>query len=252
MKKSARNILIIFLILVGGTGIFLYRTQSRFVLGKPGVKIAHTPIYGEKSNVVGQVSVSLPDSVPGYTVLHPPITDLELQILPPDTTYGRRYYVAQDNFTIQLNTILMGKDRTSLHPPEYCITGQGWQVVGQEEISIPMTRPVPYNLKVQKLTATIGFRAKDGSWEEYRGNFLYWFVADQELTPSRVERMWSMARELLTTGTVQRWAYISYFSYGPPAKEKEMLDRLTRFIQQTLPEFQIPPGTSTEQVAAVK
>jgi len=250
MNKRNLSIFLIFLVAVGGTGAWLMRVQGRLALGNPGVKLGNRPIYGEKSNVVSEVSVLLPEHVPGYKTISAPITDVELAMLPADTTFGRKYYYAPDRFNIQLNTILMGRDRMSLHPPEFCITGQGWRVGKSEVITLPMKRPVPYDLKIQKLPTMINFKDKNGEWAEYHGLFLYWFVTDELLTPSRFERMWWMSRDLLTTGTVERWGYISYFSYALPGQEDALLERMKSFIQETLPEFQIPPG-NVEQPAKV-
>ena len=44
------------------------------------------------------------------------------------------------------------------------------------------------------------------------GLYVYWFVADNQLTPYHGERMWWMARDLIRTGVLQRWAYVSYFT----------------------------------------
>jgi hypothetical protein len=116
-----------------------------------------------------------------------------------------------------------------------------------------MQKPHPYDLKITKLGAEISVMGKDGQAVEYHGYFLYWFVADGTLTPSRAHRMWEMAREMLKTGTVQRWAYVSYFSYAPAGHESALLERMKTFIQQTLPEFQIAPERqpTPSQVAAL-
>jgi len=245
MKKESVKIVLIFVVLMAFTAVFLVRMRSPR-LGNPGVKVGNAPLYGEKSNVVANTSVLLPEHVPGFHLDDPintPITHAELSILPSDTTFGRKRYIADDgsHFNVQINTILMGSDRASIHPPQFCITGQGWQITATEQINIPMKEPVPYDLKAIKLSTSIGLGRNQT--EELHGIFIYWFVADGKLTPSRGERMWLIARELLTRGKLDRWAYIAYFSTCLPGQENATSQRLISFIQQTVPEFQTTTGT---------
>ena len=50
--------------------------------------------------------------------------------------------------------------------------------------------------------------------QEVRGLYVFWFVARNEETDSHWQRIWWLTRDLLTTGVLQRWAYVSYFSAG--------------------------------------
>jgi hypothetical protein len=253
MNRESLKLFAVFLFLLGITALVLLRMRNPN-LGTPGVKVSNAPLYGEKSNVVAKVSVALPEQVPGFVLdnpSHTPISQMELSVLPLDTTFGRKRYLADDRsqFNVQINAILMGTDRASIHPPQFCITGQGWQITSTELIDIPIKKPVPYNLKAMKMNTSIGVRTRDGKTAELHGIFIYWFVADGLLTPSRGERMWLIARELLTHGKLDRWAYISYFSTCFPGQENATFERLRSFITATVPEFQITTGTP-ERVSA--
>ena len=136
----------------------------------------------------------------------------------------------------------MGSDRSSIHPPEFCITGQGWQITGSELIRIPMKKPGPLELTALKLNTALNRRQRDGQWGQIHGIFIYWFVADGKLTPYRGQRMWMMAKELLTKGELQRWAYIAYFSTCAPGRENATFERLKGFIQESV-QVQITTGT---------
>jgi len=70
-----------------------------------------------------------------------------------------------------------------------------------------------------------------------KGNFVYWFVADGETTPSHGERMWLMAKDLITNGVLQRWAYISFFTPCRPGGEEASYERLKQFISLTAPQI---------------
>jgi hypothetical protein len=250
MNKQVLKIFIIFAILVGGTAILLARAQSNFSAGKAGVKIGNAPLYGEKSNLVATVSVLLPDTLPGYTVQRLPITQLELGLLPPDTTYGRRVYVAPEGFRVQVNAVVMGSDRTSIHKPVYCISGQGWNITKTEEITIPIKDPYPYDLPAIQMTTTMIKGTKEHPIE-YRGIFIYWFVADGELTASHGERMWLTARDMFTKGVMQRWGYIACFAPGRPGQEKSLSDRLKSFIAESVPTFQTTAGKPVNEARRV-
>jgi hypothetical protein len=93
-----------------------------------------------------------------------------------------------------------------------------------------------------KLT-TSGTETKSGGQiVKWRGVFLYWFVADNALTEYHWERMWWMARDLIRTGVLQRWAYVTVFSPCYPGGEDAAFERMKRFISASVPEFQLAAG----------
>jgi hypothetical protein len=151
------------------------------------------------------------------------------------------------NFAAQVNVVLMGTDRASLHKPQFCLTGAGWTIIKTELDKIHMERPFAYDLPVIKLTVAGEFN-HEGRPVKVHGVYAYWYVADGELSaaPSGSDRMWSIARELITTGILQRWAYVSYFSYGPPGAEDEIYERLKKLISVSVPEFQLTPKAETQ------
>jgi len=248
MNRAALQVFAGFLILVGLAAGLLVRVRTHLVLGRPGVKVVAAPLYNEDTNLVATTSVYLPATVPDYSSVPLPITKLELGWLPPDTVYGRRLYSATDGFKTQLSVVLMGSDRTSIHKPQYCLTGAGEQIVGSEVVSVPMAKPSPYELKVMKLT-TRSEISSGGQFVPVSGLFLYWFVTDGALTPYHEKRMWLMGREMFTTGTLQRWAYIAYFAHCQVGHEAVLLERMKRFIAATVPEFQTTPSAADEKVA---
>jgi hypothetical protein len=66
-------------------------------------------------------------------------------------------------------------------------------------------------------------------------------VADREQTTDNFQRMWWLARDLLRTGVLQRWAYVSYFSVCAPGQEDAAFERMNKLIAASVPEFQAPP-----------
>jgi hypothetical protein len=114
-----------------------------------------------------------------------------------------------------------------------------------------MTRPFPYDLKVMKLTTSSTRAVSKGKFVTLSGMYIYWFVADGELTPSHGQRMWWMAKDLLTSGVLQRWAYIAYFARCIPGQEDALFVKMKNFIIQSVPEFQTTPAGDQPKLAAL-
>ena len=255
MKYKNLQIIAVFSMLVALTAGVLLRVRANYVLGTPGVKVANVPMYAafeKQTNLLSAVSVPLPERPLGHKseVVH--VTPAEIQMLPPDTVYGRRLYKSPDGLTTMINVVLMGTDRTSIHKPQYCLNGLGETIVGSEVITVPIAKPHPYDLKVMKLTTTADRRTTDGKTVKTSGLFLYWFVADGQLTPFHGERMWLMGKDLVTKGLLQRWAYVAYWSICYPGSEDAVLARMKEFIAATVPEFQTTTGERTPAAVALE
>ena len=237
--------------MVGITAAALVRVRANYVLGKPGVKLVNEPTFNEETNIVSDISAYLPDVIGEYrSDGHVPVQSIEQAMLPPDTVYGRRLYAGPDRFYSMISIVVMGTDRTSIHKPQYCLSGQGVEIIGSEVISIPIERPEPYKLSVMKLDTRTQKRLPDGSFAPRSGLFLYWFVTDGHLTPHHGERMWLMARDLLTRGHLQRWAYVAYYSECQPGDEEILLEQMKKFIAASVPEFQTTTGAAGATAAS--
>jgi len=245
MNRRIIQIVTGFLVLLCLSAGLLLHVRSNYSLAKPGVKLVNEPIYNERTNIVSEVTAYLPASVGEYTSSRiEPVALIEQSMLPPDTIYGRRIYTAPDGFQSMAHIVLMGTDRTSIHKPQYCLTGQGETIVKSEVISIPVLKPHPYDLKAMKLTTQSYRRNRAGEMVPVSGVFIYWFVADGYLTPDHLERMWLMTKEFVTTGRLQRWAYVAYFANCSVGKEDALTERLKKFIADSVPEYQLTTGSA--------
>ena len=249
MNRRAIQIVAGFVVMVGLTAVLLHRVQSNYVLGKPGLKLVNVPIYNEETNLVSETSAFLPERIGEYVSSRiEPVSEAEQTILPPDTVFGRRIYTAPDRFQALISLVVMGTDRTSIHKPQYCLTGQGQQIVSTEVISIPIAKPHPYELKAMKLTTRSERIGSGGEKIPVSGVFLYWYVADGHLTHNHRKQMFLLARQLITTGLLQRWAYVAYFANCAPGREAELTERLKKFVAESVPEFQVTAGEPKEFV----
>ena len=211
----------------------IHHLQSRQTLGRPGVlaePLPNSPRW----------RIPLPETVAGLTSEEVPPAPEELSGLPTDTSFGKRLYKLADGAPLLLQVVLMGRDRTSLHQPQYCLTGQGFLIEHTEEVRVPIARPQPQEIPALKLTASKVFETPGGQRVPVRGLYVYWFVADGAVTAHRSQRLWWMARELLRTGTLQRWAYVSCFAQCQPGEEEQTFARVKAFLAEAVPEFQRP------------
>ncbi len=234
--------LVVVLVLLGTTAFFLHHLQAGQRLGKPALRIVAEKLYDETGKVAATNSIDLPEKVLDYKSSPLEVTQLELNWLPPDTTYGRRRYTAPDDFIVDLSVVMMGTDRTSIHKPQYCLAGQGFGIDQMELTSITIERPRRYELPVMKVTTSKAITGANGAKTVLHGYFVYWFVADNLLTADHSQRMWWMARDLVLNGVLDRWAYVSYFVISPPGKESATYERLKQFIATSVPEFQLTTG----------
>ena len=235
MNRPKWIILIVALGLIGGGAGLLGRLQSNQKLGQPGVKTS--PIPDSR-----RLKVELPERVLDYTSEAVEVDKGTLEWLPQDTSFGQRLYRAADGVQTSVSVVLMGNDRTSLHKTEFCLEGQGWRIDrgASAETTVQMDRPRPYELPVMKFIATKRINA-EGRTMTARGVYVIWFVADDEYTPRHWQRMWWMARDLLRTGVLQRWASVSFFAQCAPGGEDATFERMKKLMAALVPEFQLVP-----------
>ena len=237
MNKQKWIILVVALSLMGATAALLKRLQAIQKLGQPAVKTC--PIPGSQ-----RLQVQLPERVLDCTSEELEVDKTTLGWLPPDTSFGQRLYRAPDGFLTAVNVVLMGRDRTSIHQSEFCMQGQGWVIdrSASSQTTVRMDRPFPYDLPVTKFIATKEVSIH-GQPVTARGIYVLWFVADNnEYTARHWQRMWWMARDLLRTGVLRRWASISYFAECLPGHEDATFERMKKFIAASVPEFQLVPS----------
>ncbi len=234
------------LVLVGGAAVLLIHLKATQRLGEPGVKTHAIP--GRINRIV-----ELPEKVLDYQSQAIDVDPVATNALPPDTSFGQRTYSAPNRFPVAVNVVLMGTDRTSIHKPQFCLTGAGWHIDQTERTTIPMDRPSRYALPVTKLTVTRQ-ELNERQPVTWRGIYVYWYVTDKALSgdPSGLQRMWWSARDLLTTGVLQRWAYVTCFVVCPPGQEATAYEQLQQFMAAAVPEFQLTPAPPSGAAVARK
>jgi hypothetical protein len=245
VNKQKWIMLVVALVLIGGTAGLLAQLRAHQRLGAPGVKT-------EPLDDPVRVQVVLPERVLNYTSKFVEVEELTRKTLPADTSFGQRRYEAPDGFSLSLNVVLMGRDRTSMHKPQFCLTGAGWNIdqAASKEDAVSIERPHPYKLPVVKLLSSRQVE-QNGRVETYKGIYVYWFVADGAMSASVTgfERMWWMMSHMARTGELQRWAYISCFAVCRPGQEDAVYSRMKEFMTAAVPEFQLTGGQGETVIA---
>jgi hypothetical protein len=240
MNKQKWIILVAVLVLLGGAGVFLSRLQNFQKLGSPGVKTRMV-------DTEQKIEVALPERVLDYTSDRIPTDKITTEMLPKDTCLGQRLYQAPDGFGIQMNVVLMGGDRTSIHRAEACLRGSGWVINKTDAAEVPIARPIAYTLPVTKLSLI----PEPGSpKQDHRAIYLYWFVTDDDYTRSQSQWMQRLLWNLVTKGVLQRWAYISCMAECPVGQEDATFERMKSMIAAAAPEFQIVPKPAENAITA--
>jgi len=234
MKHQKILILFVTLALITSAAAMLTWLKKNQRLGEPGIRATTTP---------GSIKMNfdLPAHVLDFTSIQVPEDKLVLDTLPQDTSFAQRRYTAPDGFWVNANIVLMGMDRTSIHKPEFCLPGQGWRIDQKTTVNIPIEGTNAYQLPVAKWLITNFIQTPDGKKTEVRGLYVFWFAADNEETASHWRRIWWLTRDLLETGVLQRWAYVSYFAICEPGQEGATFDQMKRLIAGSVPEFQMLP-----------
>jgi hypothetical protein len=239
MNNSRQKIFLfaLTLVLIGGTAGAVTWLKAHQRLGAPGLKAAPMP-----GNVM--MHLELPARVLDYTSTNVPEAQVVLDYLPKDTSFASRHYMAPDGAWAMANVILMGADRTSIHRPDYCLPGQGWQIRDKTEVKLSIADAPPYELPVMKWTISNSYTAPDGSQQKVSGLYVFWFVTENQTTDNFPAMLKSMLFHQLAHGVLQRWAYVSYFTVCPPGQEDAAFARIKPLIAASVPEFQLPPATA--------
>ncbi len=246
MNKQKAIVFLIVALLSTATASVLNILKNRERLGAPGVRLALGEVEFPDGKKVFTNRVELPETVLGYKSEPIVLSEVEINGLPADTTFGRRIYKAEDGFETLISVVLMGSDRSSLHPPQYCLAGLGWKIEREEEAEVRIDHPNVYNLPVRRLIVR-GDIQVDGRPVRMSGVYVYWFVADKKLHNG--QRLWGIDWQVLRTGILDRWAYVTYFSTCLPGEEEGTFNRMKEFITISVPQFQL---TSVETSVAAK
>jgi exosortase len=136
------------------------------------------------------------------------VTAVEREILPVDTGYSRKLYVAVADARQQvlLSIVLSGRDRTSIHRPELCLVGQGWTIgqAAQHRFAGP-GRDESFSASLLRVRREV---------QSPQGKVVvpqlvaYWFINGDRIVASHGQRFLADAWNRVFRGRADRWAYV--------------------------------------------
>lgn len=155
----------------------------------------------------------------------------ERRVLPPDTVIHKKKYAHPSGDRVVASIVLSGADRSSIHRPELCLTGQGQSIQRSwvHEVSLPGRDP----LRIMVLDMTRRWRDSEGVEHVHPFYYAYWFVGQERETHSHYGRMVWMAYDRIVHNVAHRWAYIAVTG----AREDNYVDQIDSFIQTIYPQM---------------
>jgi EpsI family protein len=168
------------------------------------------------------------------------VTAVERAILPADTGFARKNYVAVADATqrVFVSVVLSGRDRTSIHRPELCLVGQGWTITGAgtERFGYPGRPEASFAATVLRVRREVVTARGRVAVPEL---VAYWFVDAERVVATNSGRFWRDAWNRFAHGRPDRWAYV-LVQTGATDGEAAALARVQAVLTGTLPVFQRP------------
>ena len=168
------------------------------------------------------------------------VTAVERAILPADTGYARKNYVAVADAAqrVFVSVVLSGRDRTSIHRPELCLVGQGWSIEAAttERFRYPGRADAGFVATVLRVKREVVTPRGRAAVPEL---VAYWFVDSERVVATNAGRFWRDAWNRLVRGRPDRWAYV-LVQTGAADGEAAARARMQAVLTGTLPAFQKP------------
>jgi hypothetical protein len=158
----------------------------------------------------------------------------EKQLLPADTVLVRKIYRCDSKPALSVSIVISSSEEVSIHRPQMCLTGQGYDIAGEETHSVRLAGNGV--LQVRMINLFHRQQAGAGPLVEVPVFYAYWFVSRRHETPSSIWRIFYATRDRVFYGRVSRWAYISIT--GERVKGVSMPDQTLRaFIRDLYPQI---------------
>ncbi len=168
------------------------------------------------------------------------ISAVERELLPPDTGFSRKTYVAvaDPRQQVFLSLVLSGRDRTSIHRPELCLVGQGWTVRDTARMALRRPGAVGGEMPATRLRVDREVATAKGPTRVPQV-VVYWFVGGDRMVASHGGRMALDAWQRVTQARADRWAYVLMQTDATDGEAAAMA-RLQAVIDGALPGILVP------------
>lgn len=163
---------------------------------------------GDEAGVVAE----LPRVAGNFVGENEPPSDLERELLPPDTIIVKRAYrtpgrAPEYRDLANVSLVIAGNDSRSIHRPEVCLDGQGWTVTDSRVHEVKLLSGTP--LQVRDLSIMREVLLGNGTKLPLHAHYMYWYVGADVSTPSNLQRQLISLRDSVLRNVNHRWAYPS-------------------------------------------
>ena len=167
-----------------------------------------------QARTVDPVLCDAPDAklaeIAGYTSAPVEVSEAERHVLPDDTQFDKRRYENMDGDWFQVSMVIGGKSKSSIHRPELCLPGQGFQMMSPRTIE---SGGIEWHL----VTLARGAVPACG--------FAYtFFNQDGYRTSSHLKRIFRDVWDRSIRGRIDRWIMVTV--YSPDADEARLAEFL--------------------------
>ena len=146
--------------------------------------------------------------------------------LPADTRIVKRNYNRGDGTMLTLTVVVSGKSRLSIHRPEMCLPGQGFEILSTQVRTLDLGQGRTLRVNVVR-AARAGERPI---------GFLYWFVNPRRETTSHWVRIFSDVWARCAHNRMNRWCMVTAFS-NQSLDDPETLQSAGRFLAEWYPQM---------------
>lgn len=181
---------------------------------------------------------SLPQHVGEWEGKEMPVPFLVEKVLPAGTEFLRKSYRAPAAGDVSAAEVLVtvvtsGANRRSIHRPERCLQGQGWQIVSRDRWGIPVSTGSRAQLEVTRLVIRRVW-LEEKQKMEVKAVVLYWFMGHDRLTGNNSKRLLWGWWDRVVRGLNYRWSYALLISPVDRSVAKTS-EQMSRFAAQLLP-----------------
>lgn len=149
----------------------------------------------------------------------------EAAVLPKDTVLIKKRYNHPTGRQLFVSIVLSGGDRSSIHRPQMCLTGQGQVILNSEVLDVPIQGRKPLQVMVLDLEPEGRAQGVSAATTYYA----YWFVGKGRETPYHIQRMIWMSTDRIFHNVAHRWAYIAVTGLRDEGSA-DYLDEIREFV----------------------
>lgn len=181
--------------------------------------LAHRSLTGLQEEARAHSDISLkevPDGIAGFRKMEEVVVDEHVLDLLDTPHVLMRNYASPAGVPVQLTIVYTGQNRSSLHFPEVCLTGQGWEV--REQYSAPVgvlfvgRRLVLFKGEAEE-AVLYWFKAGDFLTGSYFLNSVYW-AREQLLFHGVGSMMVKVSTPVSRRGTEHAFQTLNTFATG--------------------------------------